>query len=161
MQLAFSSVSSLGIHISPVFGELDRLQSSPEENAVAIKNKQVELGNIFKAGPLQCAVVFIPAGLFLLVSDQILNKLNQSPEVTELASNFLKIFALSAPPLALRACIGQIMYVNADAKPAMYIGVTNLAFATILGIWRSKGGLGINPQGITSDFFNIGGIFYA
>jgi MATE family multidrug resistance protein len=148
MQLAFSPVPSVGIHISPFFGELKRLElaNAPIDE---IDSMRIKLGNIFKAGLIESIVVSIPAGLALFFSDEIIQALHQSPEVAELASRFLKIFALSAPPLALRACIGQILYAKGDAKPAMYIGGVNFIIGTLLAIWFSKGGLGIQPQGLS------------
>ena len=148
MQLAFSPVPSVGIHISPFFGELQRLETTnaPIEE---INNTRIKLGNIFKAGLIESIIVSIPAGCALFFSDKIIQGLHQSPEVTELASRFLKVFALSAPPLALRACIGQILYAKGDSKPAMYIGVVNFIIGTGLAIWFSRGGLGIQPQGLS------------
>lgn len=147
MQLAFSPVPSVGIRISPFFGELQRLESvnAPIED---INNTRIKLGNIFKAGLIESIIVSIPAGFALFFSDKIIQGLHQSPEVTELASSFLKVFALSAPPLALRACIGQILYAKGDSKPAMYIGGVNFIIGTGLAIWFSRGGFGIQPQGL-------------
>lgn len=147
MQLAFSPVPSVGIHISPFFGELRRLELTNAQSE-EIDNMRMKLGNIFKAGLIESLIISIPAGLALAFSDKIIIKLHQSTEIAELASRFLKVFALSAPPLALRACIGQILYAKGDAKPAMYIGGVNFIIGTILAIWFSRGGLGIQPQGL-------------
>lgn len=148
MQLSFSPVPYVGIRISPFFGELHTLESG-NPSAEEINNLQLKLGNIFKVGLIECTILAVPAGITLFFSDRIINLLGQLPEVAQLAAKFLKVFSISTPPLAIRGCIGQMLYANDDSKPAMYISGVNFIIGTLLAIWFSMGGLGVQSQGLS------------
>lgn len=89
MQLAFSPVPSIGIYISRVFGNLQVLEAT-NTTIEEINNRQSKLGNIFKAGLIECAIFAIPASFTLFFSDRIINLFGQLPEITKLASSFLQ-----------------------------------------------------------------------
>lgn len=146
VRVSLAPLFAVSIRAGAQFGELKKAQSAAvlDQKLIAIKQKQIAL--ILKAGLVKSAIVTLPALLTLIFSEEMLLALGQSPEVSKLAATFLKPFAASAPALAVRMSLGQIMYANGDTDPSMYIGLGTFTVGTSLAVWLARGGWGLEAQ---------------
>jgi multidrug resistance protein, MATE family len=145
IRLSLAPLFAVSTYGCSLFGELTRLEQSEEFNLSLVQQKRSEIDSMLRAGYVLSVAVTVPALSALLFSKQMLTALGQSDQVSELASGFLKPYALSAPALAIRMTLGQIMFAKGDAKPAMYIGMCTLAIGSTMAYWFANGGIGLKP----------------
>jgi Na+-driven multidrug efflux pump len=155
IRVSLAPLFAVSIRSSSKFGALHKAEKDEVTNTALIEEKQNDIANTLKAGLIQSGIVTLPALGCLLFSEEMLKTFGQSSATSALAADFLKPFAVSAPALSVRMCLGQIMFANGDPKPAMIIGVINFGIGTGMSIWLAKGGLGISGRGLNGVAWGI------
>ena len=152
--LGVSPLFSVALLLSNKLG--DWREASKSENAITLEQKKAVISS-FNANTLVIASAISPiAFLALFFSKDILVSIfHQDANVANIAQDFLRTYSFAIPGILTRAAFEQIMFGFGKTKPAMWIGLGNLAIGSLIAGVLGFGLISspkLGPQGVAIGF---------
>ncbi|KTD40248.1 MATE family efflux transporter [Legionella parisiensis] len=148
--IGMAPLFSMSVIASNKIGELTEDETNGETNEIVLQEKREYIAGINRNGLFLSALVTPPVMMGLIFSKPLLTTLfGQSEHVAEITQNFLRIYSPAVGAVMTRISSEQMMFSFGHAKPAMFLGLANLAIGTGVGAWLGFGGLGVPRLGGT------------
>ncbi|PJD92502.1 MAG: hypothetical protein CK424_05195 [Legionella sp.] len=124
-------------------GALRDLEKNPETTEEELTLKREEIAAVFGNG-LRISLVVCPFMVMPLVfsKDILMSVFGQNEQVAQICQNFTRPYAATIPPLLLRVCADQVMFMFERTKPAMLMSLLTFAISLSIGDVLAFGKLG-------------------
>ncbi|KTD71474.1 MULTISPECIES: MATE family efflux transporter [Legionella] len=142
--IGMAPLFSMSVVASKKIGELTEAEEQGETNEVVLQEKREYIAGINRNGLLMSAVLTPAIMAGMIFSKPLLTTVfGQNDHVAEITQNFLRIYSPAVVGLLTRISTEQMMFSFGRAKPAMFMGLANLAVGTGISAWLGFGGLGV------------------